>query len=58
MEWRGGGTWGVESVRWFSAGRGCLGRVESGSGSGKWQWQWEVAMAVGIGSGSGKRQWQ
>lgn len=37
MEWRGGGTWGVECVKWFSAGSGCLGRVESGSG--KWQWQ-------------------
>lgn len=59
MEWRGGGTRGVECVKWFSAGSGCLGRVESGSGSGKWQWQWKVAVAVAVESGSGsrKRQW-
>lgn len=58
MEWRGGGTRGVECVKWFSAGSGCLGRVGSGSGSGKWQWQWEEAVAVGRGSGSRNRQWQ
>ena len=52
MEWRGGGTRGVECVKWFSAGSGCLGRVESGSG----KWQHEVAVAVESGNGSGK--WQ
>lgn len=54
MEWRGGGTWGVESVRWFSAGSGCLDRVGRGSGSGKRQRQHEVEEAVGRGSG----KWQ
>ena len=56
MEWRGGGKRGVECVKWFSAGSGCLGRVGRGSGSGKWQWQWKVAVAVGRGSGSRNRQ--
>lgn len=56
MEWRGGGTRGVECVKWFSAGSGCLDRV--GSGSGKRQWQWKVAMAVESGGGSGKWRWQ
>ena len=36
MEWRGGGTRGVECVKWFSAGNGCLDRVGRGSGSRKW----------------------
>ena len=56
MEWRGGGTRGVECVKWFSAGNGCLDRVGRGSGSGKWPWQHEVAVAVESGNGSGK--WQ
>ena len=69
MEWRGGGTRGVECVKWFSAGNGCLGRVESGSGNRQWQhevavavgrgsgkWQWEAAVAVGSGSDSMKRR--
>lgn len=57
MEWRSGGTRGVECMKWFSAGSGCMDRVGRGSGSGKRQWQWEVAVAVGRGSGNGSRKW-
>lgn len=49
MEWRGGGTRGVECVKWQW-------EVAVGIGSGKRQWQLEVA--VGRGSGSMKWQWQ